>query len=300
MKNTSPSICPVTPRRASTQTQLFRPLGASSATGAPSISRPESVLLLALAIALLLACLGPAVAQHAHYHDFADQRTGWGVPFAMDVLSNLPFAVAGVWGWVVLGHLPADIASRAQPTSDVAAQQPGAQPALAALFFTGLLITAACSSFYHWQPDNAGLAIDRLGMVVAFAGLLGLAVADRVSGRAGLATAATVLALGPLSVMVWATSANLLPWAVLQGGGMSLIVLLAVCRATRKPIPGAWGIPLAAAIAWYALAKVLELADHEVFELTHHVVSGHSLKHIVAALAAWPVIGVMHNHATRR
>ena len=260
------------------------------------MSRRESWLLLALAVALLVACFGPAVAQHPYYHAFADQRAGWGVPFAMDVLSNLPFAVAGVWGLVVLQRMPA----RAMPST-----RPGMTPGntqdlqrpLAALFFMGLLVTAVCSSFYHWQPDNAGLAIDRLGMVVAFAGLLGLAAADRVSGRAGLAMAATVLALGPLAVRVWATSGNLLPWAVLQGGGMLLIVLLAFCGPTRKPIAGAWGIPLAAVIALYALAKGLELADHQVFEITCGLVSGHSLKHAVAALAALPVIAVMHNHA---
>jgi hypothetical protein len=33
-----------------------------------------------------------------------------------------------------------------------------------ALFFTGLLLTAAASSWYHWQPDDAGLAVDRCGM----------------------------------------------------------------------------------------------------------------------------------------
>ena len=306
MKNTLASVS------TASQTQALRPMRAliqpqrppsrraSSAPAASSMSRPESALLLALVIALLVACFGPAVAQHAHYHAFADQRTGWGVPFAMDVLSNLPFAVAGLWGLMALRRI-----SHLVPTNSPASThsrtgrnfEANPQPALAGLFFAGLLVTAACSSFYHWQPDNAGLAIDRLGMVVAFAGLLGLAVADRISGRAGLATAATVLALGPLSVMVWATSGNLLPWAVLQGGGMLLIGLLAACRSTAKPISRAWGIPLVVVIAMYALAKVLELSDHQVFGFTHGLVSGHSMKHAVAALAAWPVITVMHNHA---
>lgn len=303
MKNTFPSV-PSVPRvslrRSLHKPQLPPSRGTSSGIAELSMSRPEAALLLALAIALLVACFGPAIAQHAHYHAFADLRSGWGVPYAMDVLSNLPFAVAGVWGLAAMRRLPTGTQSRAQPISDVTAlavRHSNVQPALAALFFVGLLVTAACSSFYHWRPDNAGLAIDRLGMVVAFAGLLGLAVADRISGRAGLATAATVLALGPLSVMVWATSGDLLPWTVLQGGGMLLILLLAVCRATRKPIAGAWGIPLAAVVALYALAKVLELGDHQVFEWTHRLVSGHSLKHAAAALAAWPLIGVMHNHA---
>jgi hypothetical protein len=39
---------------------------------------------------------------HAHGHPFADARTLWGVPNAMDVLSNLPLALAGAVGlWVM-------------------------------------------------------------------------------------------------------------------------------------------------------------------------------------------------------
>jgi hypothetical protein len=246
----------------------------------PRLSGLESALLLALALALLVACFGPALAQQAHYHDFADQRVLWGVPFAMDLLSNVPFAVGGVWGLVTLRRLPARTPSPAQR-------------ALAALFFVGLILTALCSSVYHWQPDNAGLTLDRLGMVVAFAGLMGLAVADRISARAGVMTAGAVLLLGPLSVAVWATSGNLLPWVVLQAGGMLLVLLLATC----KPVAGAWGLPLGAVIALYTLAKLLELGDHAVFAWTGGLVSGHSLKHVAAALAAWPVIAVMHNHA---
>ena len=49
------------------------------------------------ALALLLH--GP-IAQWASYHAFADQRELWGIPHAADVLSNLPFAIAGLWASV--------------------------------------------------------------------------------------------------------------------------------------------------------------------------------------------------------
>lgn len=235
------------------------------------LSSLETRLLLACALALLVACFGPAVAQYAHYHAFADQRAWWGVPHAMDVLSNMPFAVAGAWGLVQLW--------RYRLARSV-------QRDLSALFFLGLVVTALCSSAYHWQPGDDGLVFDRLGMVVAFAGLLGLAVADRVSGRAGVTTMAVVLVCGPSAVGVWALSGNLLSWAVLQGGGMLLVVVLAMCR----PVSGAWGLPLGAVVALYALAKLLELGDHSVFAWTAGWVSGHSLKHVVAAMVAWPVL----------
>jgi len=243
-------------------------------------SRAEQVLLAAWLAALVLAWFGPHVAQPAHYHAFADQRDWHGVPCAMDVLTNLPFAVAGIWGLV-----------RAWQAS--LQRRLDAHWQLAAVFFGGLLVTAAGSGYYHWQPDDVGLAWDRLGMVVAFAGLLGVAVADRISLRAGVVTMITTLLAGPVAVLVWYFSGNLLPWVVVQGGGMLLVLALVA----RQPTPGGPGVPLMAVVALYALAKVLELGDQAVFAWTSGLVSGHSLKHLAAALAAWPVMAVMHNHA---
>jgi hypothetical protein len=124
-------------------------------------------------------------------------------------------------------------------------------------------------------------------MVLAFAGLLGLAAMQAVSTRAGMALATAVLVLGPLSVHAWSLTGNVLPWAVLQFGGMALILGCACMRpAQARELPVRWAL----LIAIYALAKLLELGDHAVFEWTGHLVSGHSLKHVVAACAAWPVV----------
>lgn len=248
------------------------------------LSRSETALLFAVVIAAMLACFGPSVPQFADYHAFADQRSAWGLPHALDVLSNLPFAIGGVLGLVAL--------RRHTSVADGGTER----RLLAALFFLGLVIAALCSSFYHWQPDDTRLACDRLGMVAAFAGLLGLATAERVSPRAGLGVAVAVLLWGPLSVAAWATSANLLPWAVLQGGGMLLVLALACCR----PVAGAWGVSLLAVIAAYTIAKLLELGDHQVFAWTGGLVSGHSLKHMAAALAAWRVIAAVRQAAGAR
>jgi hypothetical protein len=50
------------------------------------------------------------------------------------------------------------------------------------------------------------------------------------------------------------------------------------------------GVSLYAVVAWYALAKVFESNDHAIFEATGHWVSGHTLKHLTASLAALPII----------
>lgn len=241
------------------------------------LSWAELGLLLAGLLVIAVAVLGPFVPQMAHYHGFADQRNLWGVPQAMDVLSNLPFAVAGVWGLLALHGTGGKLQRQWQ--------------GLAGLFFIGLIVTAICSSTYHLDPDPSTLALDRLGMVLAFAGLLGLAVAERISTRAGVQLAVAVLIAGPLSIMVWANSGNLLPWVILQGGGLLLLVALMAC----KPKNGAWGLQVAGVVTCYAIAKLFEMSDHFVFDLTNGGVSGHSLKHVVAACAAWPVIGFVHN-----
>lgn len=239
-------------------------------------------LLAVVAALLALAVLGPAITQPAHQHSFADPRMWANIPYALDVLSNAAFALFGVWGWVNLAAL-------------VRRVEFNTEHALAGLFFTGLIATAAASSWYHLQPDDAGLGIDRLGMVVAFASLLGLAVAGRVSRAAGVVVTSLVLLLGPLSIWFWLASGNVLPWLVIQFGGVLVILMLAFI----KPAPGAnalavrWGV----VISVYAAAKLLEFADHPVYALTNELVSGHSLKHVVASLAAWPVIAAIRSAA---
>ena len=245
------------------------------------IQRERSVCALAVIVLLLLllSIFGPVVAQPGHLHDFADQGVLWGVPHALDVLSNLPFAVWGVVGLLCL------VGQKGWNSLSGMAVVQG----LSALFFVGLLITAGVSAYYHWAPDTARLGLDRLGMVVAFAGLLGLAAAGRVGARAGVALTAVVLALGPISVGVWLASGNVLPWAALQFGGMAILVWLA----WLAPLPGALAVRWGVVIAIYALAKVLEQADPFIYQLSSGVVSGHSLKHVVASLAAWPVVAAL-------
>ncbi len=241
-----------------------------------SLSRIESVLLAACAAALLAAWWAPPLHQHAHIHDFADQRLLWGIPCALDVLSNLPFALVGVLGLRFLGRLPAGAL-------------PPVQLRLSALFFAGLILTAAASAWYHLRPDDAGLAVDRLGMAVAFAGLLGLLVATQVSARAGSVLGATLMVAGPLAAWLCLRTGNVLPWALLQFGGMVLVVALAWRAPAGPGLRVAWGWVIAA----YAVAKVVEVGDHAIFEATGGWLSGHTLKHLVAACAAWPVIAAL-------
>lgn len=249
-----------------------------------SCTRNEAWLLAACLLLAALALFGPAIAQPPGAHDFADQRTLWGIPRALDVLSNLPFALAGAWGLWRLRALPAGPSFAAQRTC-------------AALFFGGLLLTALVSAGYHLAPDDLGLAFDRAGMSVAFAGLLGLLVATRVSDRAGLALAGALLVLGPASVLAWLLTGNVLGWAVVQFGGMALLLLTLAFGQQR---PGALHVRWSLVLLAYAIAKLLEVNDAAILQASGELLSGHTLKHVVAAFAAAPVLAALHAQAQRQ
>lgn len=237
-----------------------------------------------LALWLLALLLGPALLEvvglvlnphghahvYAHGHPFADARVLWGVPNAMDVLSNLPMALAGGLGlWLMRGR----------------AQHAATRQALWA-FFSGLVLTCMGSAWYHFGPDAAGLVFDRLGMAVTFAGALALAVAERVGAAQARATLWLTLLAGMVSAILPLTHGHVMPWAVVQFGGVALLAWAAM----QAPVAGALGVRLGGLIGLYALAKMFELGDAFVFQHTGEWFSGHSLKHLVAALAAWPVL----------
>ena len=259
-----------------------------AATARPAV-RSTGTSTRGLEMGLLVACLallalgawGPSITQPSHYHAFADQRALFGVPNMMDVLSNVAFAGSGLVGAWRIRRLPRGAISPVQHS-------------LADLFFAGLLMTAVCSAWYHVEPQDLGLTVDRCGMAIAFAGLLGLAAATRVSDRAGQWLTLAVLVCGAWSIWTWSTSANVLPWAVLQYGGIALML----CLGLLAPCDGALPVSWTTVILVYALAKVLEQTDAQVYHLTGELVSGHTLKHIIASFAALPVLWAL-SRATR-
>ncbi|HZF86710.1 MAG TPA: hypothetical protein VE084_24580 [Burkholderiaceae bacterium] len=261
-------------------------------TASAPLSRRECALFATVLVLLLTAVLAPVLPAEAFALSvFADQRPWHGMANAMDVLSNLPFAAFGLWGLWQLRRF--DVAVNAN--TGAAAEPPGSTLDCAWLFFAGLLVTAAGSAFYHLQPDAMRLAADRAGMTVAFAGVVGLAACERVSQRAGWALAWCTLVGGLVAVACAAEAGNLLPWGTVQFGGMALVLGLALA----PKVTGAIGLRLGSVIAIYAAAKLLEAGDAWVYEATGHLVSGHTLKHGVAALAALPVLAALQRVGAR-
>ena len=79
------------------------------------------------------------------------------------------------------------------------------------------------------------------------------------------------------------------PWGVVQFGGMALIAW----AAWQPRLDDALGVSFTVWIGLYAVAKGCELNDGPLFHLSGEWISGHTLKHLAAALAAWPVMATL-------
>ncbi|OGB20481.1 MAG: hypothetical protein A3I66_18685 [Burkholderiales bacterium RIFCSPLOWO2_02_FULL_57_36] len=236
------------------------------------------------ALWFILAVIGiglflPAIHQPESYHHFADQRSWNAIPNFADVVSNLIFTAAGAIGLYKLRGLPDAMQKVSLPLS---------------VFFGGLLLTGVGSAYYHWAPSAQTILVDRLPMVFAFAGVIGTFLAQRVSARMGLFGLIAGLVVGSAGLAGSAITGNLTLYLALQFGGLAGIATgLFLLKNTDDHLPW-WTL-----IGWYALAKALELGDHLVWELTQHMVSGHTLKHIAAGMAGMVLLRALSGTSNR-
>ncbi len=228
------------------------------------------------------------IPQPQSYHHFADTRSLWNIPNFGDVVSNLPFAVIGLRGIVCV--------ARQRHRSVCVFTDPRERWAYLAVFF-GLLLTAVGSSYYHLHPDNARLVWDRIPMTIVFMSMVAAVITERIHVRVGLWLLPALLVTGVASVLRWyatelRAAGDLRFYAALQvySGLILLIALLFPPRYNR-------GSDYAVVVAFYALAKALEMLDRQVFRMGY-LVSGHTLKHLAAAMAGyWILRMVRMRHA---
>ena len=205
-------------------------------------------------------------------YEFACDGPFVGIPHFWNVITNVPFVVLGLWQLRRVKRL----------------RQAGVS---VSFNWTGLWLSTIGiglgSGIYHWFLTPFGLGIDRL----AIAGLIAFLL---------LHTADVALGIGPnrrlslwvflaceASVLLWMLGGTAWIYAGLQACG-ALVVLLAFGLAdlkarqtgrTKRPPSG----PVYAFAACYALAKIFEILDAPICELTGFL-GGHPLKHLAAAV----------------
>lgn len=247
----------------------------------------RGALLAAVTAGCVAAALAiPRIAQPLGYHEFADRRTVFGIVNFFDVVSNAGFLLVGIVGLAI-------VAGRRAAFEFEAERWPYAT------FFVGLVLTSVGSTYYHLAPDNPRLFWDRLPITVTLVGLLMSQVADRISVRAALALLLPGLAIGAASVVYWilteqAGRGNVVPYAVVQGYTMVALVLIAVLYPSRYTR----GSDIYYLAGWYVLAKVLEALDGAIYG-AGHVISGHTGKHVAAAIAGVVICAMLARRRRR-
>ena len=240
----------------------------------------------------LLACLTFAlwagvflqapIPQDPAYHEFADQRTLLGIPHCLNLVSNLPFLLVGLWGSRLLFRL-------VRTPGQQAFLGPADSLAYQALFLSVALVGLG-SAWYHLDPRNGTLLWDRLPMSVAFMAFLAAALTERVDRRAGLLALPPLIAFGLFSVLYWHFTEQA------GGGDLRYYIVAQACPVLFVPLmvrllpsPYTRGSDLYLAVLFYLLAKAAEVLDQEIYAAGEWI-SGHTWKHLFGALGAWWVL----------
>ena len=230
------------------------------------MTSPKELALVFLVLAPLCVLFAavPPIAQDAAYHVLADTRSWLGIPSFANVASNVAFLIVGFLGLKLCAGRGVSGAGRSWT-----------------VFFFGVVLVALGSAYYHWAPANETLAWDRLPMTIAFTALFSALVAEHVRPEIERALLRGALLTGIAAVGWWHYTGDLRLYAWVQFAPLLALGFIAVAFSARYSHRG-W---LLVGLALYALAKVAEHMDASIFAATSGFVSGHTLKHLIAALA---------------
>jgi len=235
-----------------------------------------ALIIMVTGIALIgLAWYGP-IAQDPAYHDFADQRTLLGVPNFWNVVSNLPFVLVGLLG---LYRCTNDRVGPENRRSYI-------------LFFVAVLLTGFGSGYYHLQPHNLSLAVDRLTMALSFVAFFSIIIGEFIRHELGRRLLLPLSLFGLFSVGYWIVTeqlgaGDLRLYAVTQFLPVPVIAIIVLFWKSER-IRTADILIIGAG---YGLAKVFEFLDAEIYRAA--MISGHTLKHLAAAFSASWLLVIM-------
>jgi len=228
------------------------------------------VMLITLGSLVALLNHGP-IPQALSYHGFADRRVIWNISNFLDVLSNLAFVLVGLLGlYKTSGNDTINMIAGNSMSYKV--------------FFMGVALVGLGSGYYHLSPGNATLIWDRIPMTIAFMALFSIIIGEFISIRLGSILLVPLVSIGVLSVLYWhwteaAGHGDLRPYIIVQFLPMLVIPVILLCFNSRfTKVSGYWLL-----LSAYVIAKLFEHFDREIYAASGFV-SGHTLKHVVAAI----------------
>ncbi len=192
------------------------------------------------------------------YHNFADKRTLVGLPNAMNVLSNLFIIIPVIY---LLKHKTYNTNNN--------------------LLIIHITLLSLVSAYYHYNPSDKSIFWDII--MIATLSIIVLNIINEY--KCGL----LFYILAILSVVYWK-----------QTGDIRLYLLILI------------GVPIIFFLKYYdneeedetkknlyiilfftILYRFVEYYDHQIYDLTNNMISGHTLKHIFAGLSILYIVKLL-------
>lgn len=203
------------------------------------------------------------IKQNEHYHSFSDELSLLDIPNFLNVVSNLPFLIVGIFGFVKARNFTSNKLQYL-------------------VFFLGILLVSFGSAYYHFNPNSETLVWDRLPMTLAFMALFSIIISEFINDKAGQVMLFPFLCIGIISIVVWLIDGDLRMYALVQFYPVLAIpIVLMLCKSSGKSSKAYWVLLIA-----YIIAKLFEHFDLQVHEVLK-IISGHTLKHIIAAVGIY-------------
>jgi hypothetical protein len=244
--------------------------------------RSYLILLAITLVSILIVFLFPPIPQWLSYHQFADTRKIWGIPNFWNVISNVPFFLVGILGFLAI--------KREWQAGNFVSWR---EVAPFFVIFLGLILTAIGSSYYHLAPDNYRLVWDRIPMTLVFMALVSLTIMEKVNFKVGFWLLLPLIAFGIGSVWYWMWTeslgrGDLRPYGFVQF--YSIVLTLMILYLFPKPYPSTKSFLLL--VIFYGMATIFEMTDIHIYQMGG-IISGHTLKHLFAAIGTyWFVVMV--------
>ncbi len=226
----------------------------------------QFIILFGLFALLVCFFLQSPMPQTAHYHQFADSRS-FLIPNYQNVISNFIFLFAAIYGFLFIDF-------KKIPRNE--------KVYLYTLIF-GVFLTSVGSAYYHYSPNTETLFWDRLPMSFGFIGFVMWLFSKTAVKKNDLALFVVGLILAVGSVVYWSYTesqgrGDLRSYLFIQFGAILATLLVVILyRNVSYPRKACFYMLL-----FYVLAKVSEILDVKIYEVSLGITSGHALKHLLA------------------
>lgn len=238
----------------------------------------KSFYLFVLTMFIIFLSLTGPISQPEQYYLFADQAVQFNIEHFQDVLTNVLFCAFAIYMLLSLSQIKPQYEQEEQ---------------VLPIIVLGMFMTGLGSSIFHMTPNVDTLLLDRMPITIMFFGvffdlLFSLKIIKSKNPikhvLAAIFIALTTLLYWKFSPFVY--KEDLRPYLFVQFFPLICIALLCVYLSRNKELKPKL-LCLVSMIFLYLLAKICEHFDFQILNLTGFI-SGHNLKHILAAIAIMP------------